>query len=176
MFEKLIEALVGAWDRLSCAEIIHAYESAGVLRFGRYHRTIGPGWHWKWPIVEHVIDVNTCTTTQRLPPQTLTTMDGHGVVVAAIIRYQIVDIQPYITDIWDQQDVLVDVAMGAIRSAVGRMNWADLLRTPPEDQVVKQVRRSVNQYGFKIGAITFTDIGRVRSIRLIQSHPLNLAN
>lgn len=176
MFDRVFDALVQGWDRVSCAEIVHAYEGAGVLRFGRYHRTLTPGWHWKWPFVEHVVSVNTCVTTMRLPPQTLTTRDGQSVVVSAIIKYQITDVQPYITDIWDQADVLADVTMGAIRGAIVGEDWATIMAQPPEQKVRELVRKEVNRYGFKIHGVTFTDLGKVRSIRLVQEHGLNLAN
>ena len=57
MFEKLIDLLVGAWHRLCPLEIIEAYNRGVVLRFGRYHRTLEPGLHWKWPVAEDVVSV-----------------------------------------------------------------------------------------------------------------------
>jgi regulator of protease activity HflC (stomatin/prohibitin superfamily) len=112
----------------------------------------------------------------RLPPQTLTTSDDVQVVVAAIVKYQIRDPEPFITGIYDQNDVLADVTMGAIRNSVVSMTYEDLVKAPPEQAILKEVRKNVNQYGFKIEAVTFTDIGRVRSIRLIQPSPINIAN
>lgn len=176
MFEKLIDLLISLWGRLCPLEIIEAYNKGGVLRLGRYHRTLEPGLHWKWPIIEDIVSVLACETTQRLPPQTITTKDGVGVVVAAIVRFHIEKIQPYVTDIWDQQDVLVDVSMGAVRLAVSEVDYGVLVSEPPERRVLELVRERVNRYGFKIHAITFTDLGKVRSFRLIQPHGKDLAN
>lgn len=169
MFEKLIELIAGAWNSLRPYEIVEAYNRGVVLRFGRYHRTLEPGLHWKWPLVEDVVSVLACITTLPLPPQTLTSRDDVGVVVAAVVKYQISKPEPYVVDIWDQRDVLSDVTMGAVREAVCALDYKDLIATPPERAVLEAVRKEVNKYGFRIHAVTFTDLGRVRSLRLIQA-------
>lgn len=176
MFERLIDIIIQGWNKLSPWEIVHVYEGGVVLRFGKYNRTVTPGLQWKWPVVETIITVNTVLTTVRLPPQTLTTKDDIGVVVAAIIKYQVIDVKPYVTDIWDQHDVLMDVTMGAIRQAVVDMNYHDLINGAPEKRVQDAVRAEVNQYGFRIRKITFTDMGKVRSFRLIQQVAKDIDN
>jgi regulator of protease activity HflC (stomatin/prohibitin superfamily) len=177
MFEKLIDLIVQLWERIAPAEIVKAYEGGVVLRFGKYHRTVGPGLRWKWPVMEHLLTTNTCVTTQRLPPQTLTTKDDHPVVISAIIKYQIRDPKPFLLDIWDSVDVLADVTMGAIKSAVNENTYPDLVAHPIERRVVELVRKEVNKYGFQIHAVTFTDMGKVKSLRLLQgAPPANLAN
>lgn len=176
MFEKLIDLLVSAWDRVSPFEVIKDYEGAVVLRFGRYTRTLAPGLHLKIPIVEEAILANTCVSTLRLPPQTLTTKDDVPVVVSAIVKYQIKNVRDYIMAIYDRQDVLADVTMGAIRMAVNGLVYADLVAQPPEDALRTSVRREVGRYGFDVLKVTFTDLGRVKSLRLIQPLPTNIEN
>lgn len=176
MFEKLIDLIVSTWSRLSPWEIIRVYQSGAVLRFGKYHRTLEAGIHWKWPVVEEVIEIDTCVTTIRLPPQTLTTKDGVTVVVSSIIKYQVKDLKPYICDIFDQHDVLGDVSMGAIRQAIHTVSYEELINTPPEPIVLEAIRKEVNQYGFKIHRVTFIDIGKIRSFRLIYRTPQQINN
>jgi membrane protease subunit HflK len=176
MFERILDLLMQAWTHLVPFCVIDVYEAGGVLRLGIYHRTLEPGFHWKLPIIERVVEVNTCVTTLRLPPQTLTTQDRTSVVVATIIKYEIKDIRPYITQIWDQNDVLADVSMGAVREVIGGQAYDDLLASPPEEQAMQKIRREVNQYGFKVHKVTFTDLAAVRSFRLIQPHARDLSN
>lgn len=176
MLEQIGAFIAAWWDRLAAAEIVDVYSGAGMLRWGKYHRTLEPGFHWKWPIAERAIEVLTCETTQRVPPQSLTTKDGVSIIVTCIVRYQISDVEKYVSLIWDQQDVLLDVTAGAVRKATCEMNWADLLATPPEDAVLKLVRAAVNKYGFKIHAVTFTDLVKAHSIRLVQPLSKDLSN
>ena len=176
MFEQLIDLLIQLWDKASPGFIVDAYQDAGVLRFGRYNRTCAPGFHWKIPFVEKAIEVTTCLTTMRLPPQTLTTADGKVVVVTAIVRFRVRDVKPFITDIFDQHDALGDVTMGAIRGAVREHTLEELVANPPEDKIATKVRRTVSKYGFDVDAVTFSDLAQVRSFRLITAHPANLDN
>lgn len=176
MFERLIDLLLSAGEQLMPFFVVDVYQDAGVLRLGKYHRTCGPGFHWKIPFAEKNIEVMTCMTTMRLPPQTLTTADGKAIVVAAVVRYKIRDVQPYISLVTDQHDALADVTMGAIRTAVRDMPFDALLSEPPEGKIATAVRRSVGRYGFDVEAVTFTDLAAVRSFRLIQASPKDLDN
>jgi len=175
-FEKILELLLNFWKELLPWTIVDAGHHCGIFRLGNYHRTLEPGFHLKIPFVEEVNTHNTCVTTLRLEPQTLTTLDGVAVVVAAIVKYQIEDIKPYLTEIWDQHDVLGDVSMGAIRTNISQTAYNELVSNPPEDKVATAVRRECNRYGFRIHKITFTDIGRMKSIRLVTHAPINMDN
>ena len=167
-FEKLIDLIVHLWGQLIPCQIIRVFETAAVLRFGKFHRVAAPGLLMKWPVVEEVIAYDSVVTTLRLPPQTLTTKDDIGVVTAAIIKYRVVDVEAYVTQIWDQHDVLADVTMGLIQKTVKDLTWEELRLESPERKILDSARRAVEKYGFKLDAITFTDLGRVRSLRLIQ--------
>lgn len=176
MFERLIDLILQLGSRALPFEVIRAYQTGVVLRFGVCHRVIEPGFHWKWPMMEEVIEVEHVLTTLRLPPQTLTTLDDKNVVISAIIKYQIVNAIPYVSKIWDQHDVLADVTMGAIRQVVSRLEYSRLLTEAPEKEVIDLVRNEVNQFGFKVHRITFTDLGKVKSLRLLQQAPKDLDN
>ena len=176
MFERLLELIFQLWDFIKPAVVVKQYEGGVVLRLGLWRRTLAPGFHWKWPLFEYVLEATTCVTTVRLPAQSLTTKDGKGVVAAAIVKYEIKDVKPYLLDIFDQNDVLVDVTMGAIRRAVSAADYAALMTEPPEKAVLEEVRGEVNKYGFKVHRLTFTDFALVKSIRLIQPHAKDLAN
>lgn len=167
MIEKILDLLTTCWETLTPCMVIEAYQGGAVLRWGCYHRTWGPGLHWKWPIAEQVLTETTCLTTMPVGPQTITTKDDVGIVVAAIVKYHIADMKPYATEIYDQRDVLADVTMGAIRAAVGELTYETLRAEPPEQKVVELVRKEVNKYGFRVSKVTFTDLGRVLSVRLL---------
>ena len=173
MLHQLFEAIINAWGWLSPIVVIPVYQAAGVLRFGHYSRTLDPGLHWKFPLIEEVIPENTVMTTLRLQPQTCTTKDGKAGVVCGVLKYRLTDVEPYICGLVDQRDALIDVTMGAVLAAVRDTAFDEIVETPPEAKVATAVRRQVNKFGFEILAFTFTDIGQVRSIRIISHTPLD---
>jgi len=171
MFEKLIDVVLQGWSILKPGFIVLAYESGVVLRLGKFHRTVDPGFHLKWPFVETVLTTTTVITTMELRPQTLTTADNKSVVVTAIVKYQIRDAKPFLLEIWDSVDVLKDVTMGAIRQTIGRLPYEALSSPDVELQVLELARKEVNQFGFKIHRVTFVDLGQIRSFRFIGELP-----
>jgi membrane protease subunit HflK len=46
---------------------VAAHEQAVVLRFGKYHATVGPGLHYLIPLVDRVVRVSTAERSMRLP-------------------------------------------------------------------------------------------------------------
>jgi modulator of FtsH protease HflK len=175
--ERLLDLIVAAWDRMAPFVVVEAWENVAILRWGRYVRTLTPGFHWKWPLVEDSYGTVVTITTTRLPHQTVTTSDGKIITCAAIIRYSIRDIRPYYTEITDQKDVLIDTAMGAVRQAIREATLEQTLSEPPERRVLELMRRNLNEYGFKIHAVTFSTLAHMRTLRLIIGEPpANLDN
>lgn len=169
MFDKLIEWVLGFWDSIVPWEIVDTYEGGVILRFGKFSRTIAPGFNWKIPFAEHAVTVKTCITTLPLGAQSLTTKDDKACSVATIVKYSIKDVKPFLLDIWDSVDVLQDVTKGAVKEIVNNHTWAELLELPIETLILETVRKEVNQYGFKVHKITFSDMSRMRTLRIIQT-------
>lgn len=165
--EKLVEIVVSSWHALVPWIILDPYQGGVVLRLGLAHRIIGPGLSWKIPLVEHVLEATTCMTTMRLPPQTLTTKDGVGVVTSCLVKYSIKDVEPFLLGVVHQADVLTDITMGTVLSAVASMTYDELRAALPERDILEAVRKLVNKHGFRIESVTFVDFGKVRSLRLV---------
>lgn len=167
MFDWLRAILEAAWDRLLPFTVVHQYQNTGVFRFGKYHRTLGPGLHWRWPFAEDLVTEDICIKTLALDFQTVTTKDNNAVVVCGIVRWRIVDVKPFICEIGNQHDVLRDTSMGAVLNAVRMVDLATLRDDPPGNKIAIEIRRLVKPYGINIEAFTFTDSGPIKTYRLM---------
>ncbi len=167
MLEWLARVLESIWEHLIPFVVIHQYARGGVFRFGMYHRTLEPGFHWRWPFAEDIVTEHTVTTTLALEPQTITTKNDKAVVVSGIVRYRIVDIEPFVCEIGNQHDVLRDTSMGAVLKQTRQIELRTLLDDPPESKIASDIRRLVKPFGIEIDSFTFTDIGQIRTLRLI---------
>lgn len=174
MFERILDFLATSWDVLRPWVVINDFEGGVVLRFGRYHRELIPGLHWKLPIADTTITTSTVITTMALRPQTLTTCDNLTVVISAIVKYRITDVRAYLLDIWDSADVLNDLTLGAIKEIVSSVNYSDLQEHGIESQVLEVIQDEAEDYGVHIYKVTFSDFGKVRSLRLITNEPSTL--
>jgi regulator of protease activity HflC (stomatin/prohibitin superfamily) len=168
MFEKLLELLKDAWSGIKPFFVVDVFETAGVLRLGKYHRTALPGLHWKIPFADVPFEITTVETTWRSPAQPLTTKDDIAVTVMTVVRYSIRDVRPYITMIYDQHDVLADRTMGLVRRHVAKSTYRELVDAEePEREIATRLRRAVSKYGFEIEEVTFTAFTRSKPITLI---------
>lgn len=178
MFDRILDWIDRGWGWIKPFYVVDVFEKAGVLRFGRFHRKAGPGFHWKIPFCEHVMEVTAVETTWRSTAQPLTTKDDVTVAVSTVVRYEVEDVEPYITGIYDQHDVLADRTMGLVRRLVARSAYKELLEMDePEKQIATALRRAVGKYGFKIHEVTFTAFTKARPIMWItQSVTASLDN
>jgi regulator of protease activity HflC (stomatin/prohibitin superfamily) len=174
MFERVLDFIATSWNVLRPLLVVSDYEGGVVLRFGRYNREITPGLNWKIPLADNAIITSTVTTTMALRPQTLTTKDDLTIVLSAIVKYHISDVRAYLLDIWDSADVLNDLTLGAIREIVASVNYEDLRGHLIEEEVLKTIKDEASRYGVDIHKVTFSDLGKVRSLRLITNEPSEL--
>ena len=174
MFERVLDFIATSWNVLRPLLVVSDYEGGVVLRFGRYNREITPGLNWKIPLADNAIITSTVTTTMALRPQTLTTKDDLTIVLSAIVKYHISDVRAYLLDIWDSADVINDLTLGAIREIVASVDYQELRGNLIEEEVLKTIKDEASRYGVDIHKVTFSDLGKVRSLRLITNEPSEL--
>jgi membrane protease subunit HflK len=170
VLDKLIDTLLQFLDHFAVYAILDEYERGVVMRLGRPHRDIGPGLHWHWPLaVERVLRDNVVTDTIRLHSQSLTTSDGHGVTVSAVVTFTVTDVRKALLEVSGKIETLVDSVAGTVSTHVGESTWADLSRGAVQAKVLREARREAKAFGLEIVRVRFSDCAKVRAIRLIQN-------
>ena len=173
MLTRLIDLFIEVIDIFRCWVVVDEFEAGILLRLGKFHREISPGFCFKLFAFDRELIVRTSITTMELRPQSLITKDGTLIVTNAIIKYQVVKAKPFLLEIWDATDVLKDVTMGALRRTIKTYTYEDIISGDfeVENTCARLVRQEVNPYGFKIHKITLTDFGKFKTIRLLQDAP-----
>jgi regulator of protease activity HflC (stomatin/prohibitin superfamily) len=72
-------------------KIIQQHEQGLIERFGRYRKTVGPGFHMIVPFVEKMQKVDMREQVVDVPPQEVITKDNVVVTVDAVVYYQATD-------------------------------------------------------------------------------------
>lgn len=101
-------------------------------------------------------------------PQSLTTVDGHSVVITTVVTFNIEDIKTFLLDIEGAHQVIEDSTYGIVASFVMKHTWQQLLDVDISKELTKDVRRSAKKYGVAIDNVQVADFTRSRSIRLLQ--------
>jgi len=165
MFDKLIDFLIQFGKDLLPFVIVEQWNEAVHLRFGKYIAVRKPGLHFKLPFLDSIIETAVITQSVNLPAQTLTTLDEQGIVLKAIIRYQITDVKKYLLNVMHANDVLIDTTQGMIRDIVEITNWADLVNV--NETITNEVKEYVEKWGIDVEIITITDLAIVKTFRIL---------
>ena len=164
MLDKLVDILVRFGRDMLPFVIIEQWNAAVQLRYGKWIKNLSGGIHFKIPFFDSVIECPVITQSVNLPSQTLTTLDEESIVLKAIIRYRVSNIQTYLLSVMHANDVLIDTTQGIIRDVVEMTTWPGLVDV--NSQITNEVKEYVVKWGIEIEAVTITDLGIVKSFRI----------
>jgi regulator of protease activity HflC (stomatin/prohibitin superfamily) len=169
VFDRLIELLLQSIGWLVPFSVVDDFERGVVLRFGKFHRELEPGFHWMIPVgVERIIKDNVVPRTINLKAQALQTSDGRSVTVTAVVTAQIVNVRKAILEVETVDNVLEDSCYGAIGALVASTSWDDIRAEGFADMLTKSCRKTGFRYGVEITRVQLSDVALCRAIRLYQ--------
>lgn len=170
MFDRLVDLLVNFIELFYFACTIRQYEQGVVFTLGKATRVLKPGFHFVAPFgIEEVFRANVVPEARALTPQAITTRDGVGVVITAVLTWSIRDIKTYICEVENAEGVLADASRGNIRRLIAGKTW-DELREAGGDLdtlLTKAVRRQAFRWGIEVHTVTLADVARARTMRVI---------
>jgi len=170
MFDKLFDLLKAIWNDVVPYYVVSEMEAACVLRFGKFRRTVNAGIYFKMPLADVIYQYYVVTQTSHLTPQTLTTLDGNSIVVKAIVRFNIYDVEKYTLGVWDAHDAIGDTVQGIINNIVKTHTWEAIV-TGIEEEITEKSYDALKDWGIEVERITLSDLGLIRTIRLINNIP-----
>lgn len=169
MLEKLIDAILSSARLFRVCVVLREYERGVVLRWGRFHREIGPGFRWMWPFnVEECLYSTVVLETMDLGPQSLTTADEVAVVVRPVVTFTIDDVRKFLLEVDGAKNVIEDATCGILARLVIGATWERVRSDEFQAEVLRKVRAAARRWGVEVSAVQFADLTRSRSLRLIQ--------
>lgn len=147
---------------------VDEFEKGVVLRAGRFHRRVGPGWRLHLPFgIDRVITENVAFKTTSLRAQTLTTRDGDSVVASVIVAYAVKDVQKFLLEVDSANGTLGDIVHGTLSEMARKSTFLDMLDNDWHNVFVREVRRMGEQFGIYVYSARLADLGKIRTYRLI---------
>lgn len=173
MFDRLIDIITDWFEQLLPFFVVRHYEEAVVLRFGKFHKTVKPGFHWRIPFVDVPVEQHVVVTTLSLSPQSLYTKDKQNIVVKGLIKYRIADIQTFILEVYDAQDAISDMTQSIIKNIIMDKTLDECIDPEIDNTLTKKARVEARKWGVEIQQVTLTDLAPIRSFRLINDTVIN---
>ena len=108
-------------------KIVQQYEKGLIERFGRYRKTVDPGFHMIVPFIEKMQRVDMREQVVDVPPQEVITKDNVVVTVDAVVYYQATDPVKLKYNVANFIIAATKLAQTNLRNVVGDMDLDDAL-------------------------------------------------
>ncbi len=160
MLDRLIDLLISLWDALIPWDVVDEYERGVVLRLGKFHAELGPGFHWVYPFgIDRVLKDWAVTRTSKLPPQSLTTKDGYSIVIGVVTVYRVSSMRKFQTRVEGADQAIADSTLGVVSDVVHTLSWDELRRAKGlTDRIRESVAERALKFGIKIEDVLVSDL------------------
>jgi regulator of protease activity HflC (stomatin/prohibitin superfamily) len=127
MFERLIDLLVEFVELFQIFIYVDHFNRAVILRFGKYHRTVGPGLRFILPLgMEDVIDVNVKPEPQYIDLQSAHSKDDYLLNVQVGYSLRVEDPKTFLLEYEDTDDLIALLIADLVREAIESHTWKEI--------------------------------------------------
>ncbi|MCF7865278.1 MAG: slipin family protein [Candidatus Pacebacteria bacterium] len=139
---------------------INQYEKGVKFMFGKYYKTMEPGWRLVWPVIQTYQKIDLRTKAVDVPDQNAITKDNVPVNVNAVIYYKVVAAEKAILEIEDFKHAVMQYAQTTMRNVVGEVTLDELLtsRDHVADRIEKLVEVVSASWGLDVSSVELKDV------------------
>ncbi len=167
MFDRLFDLIIEFVGLFQIYTFIDEYEEGVVLRCGKFHRVVGPGFQWVLPFnFEEILVENVVPTTTELGVQSLHTSDNYHINIQGVLLWKITDIRKILLDVEDADDALSDAATGYISEMVAEHTWEEIRCSTFPKRLKSNIQEQAREWGIRVMKVYISDCSKSRAIRL----------
>lgn len=139
---------------------INQYEKGVKFFFGKYYKTLEPGWRLVFPIIQSYEKVDMRTKAVDVPDQNSITRDNVSVNVNAVIYYKVVSAEKSILEVENFRFAIMQYAQTTMRNVVGEVSLDELLagRDKIADRIRDIVKITSGSWGLEVLNVELKDI------------------
>lgn len=146
---------------LSSIKVVNTGYVYIVERFGQYHRTLEPGWHFTIPFADFVRKkISTKQQILDIEPQNVITKDNVKISIDNVIFYRVLNSQDAVYNIENYKSGIIYSTITNMRNIVGEMTLDEVLsgRDRINSKLLEIIDEITDAYGIKILSVEIKNI------------------
>ncbi len=145
---------------LASIKQIDEYERGVKFSFGKYSKTLNPGWKIVLPIIQSFKKVDIRTKVVDVPEQDAITRDNVSIRINAVVYYKIFDASMAILNVENFYYAVSQLAQTTMRNAVGEVSLDELLseREKISKKICEIIDEATDPWGIKVENVELKDV------------------
>ena len=152
--------------------IIFEYKRALKFRFGKYVKTLKPGFRWIIPIVETIQIVDIRVITINIESQEVMTEDNVPSSIDGVVFFRIIDPEKAVLEVEEYNFAITQLSQAALRDVCGKVELDTILSKREE---MGQNIKAIVEVATKEWGIEIIDV-KIKDIQLPQNMKRMMAN
>ncbi|NQV78602.1 MAG: SPFH domain-containing protein [Lutibacter sp.] len=172
MYQSLFTVIIIGLFLLSGIRIIFEYKRALKFRFGKYVRTLEPGFRWIIPIIETIQIVDIRVITFNIDSQEVMTKDNVPCSIDGVVFFKISDPEKAVLEVEEYKFAITQLSQAALRDVCGKVELDTILSK--REEMGKNIKSIVEQETKEWGIIII-DV-KIKDIQLPENMRRMMAN
>ena len=172
MFPILVLGVLFGLFLLSGIRIIFEYKRALKFRFGKYIKTLQPGFRWIIPLVETVQIVDIRVITINIVSQEVMTADNVPCSIDGVVFFKILDPEKAVLEVEEYRFAITQLSQAALRDVCGKVELDTILSK--REEMGNNIKQIVMQETV-IWGIDIIDV-KIKDIQLPENMKRMMAN
>lgn len=145
---------------LSGIRVIFEYKRALKFRFGKYIKTLQPGFRWIIPLVETIQVVDIRVITINIVSQEVMTEDNVPCSIDGVVFFKVIDPEMAVIEVEDFTFAITQLSQAALRDVCGKVELDTILSKREEmgNNIKKIVEVETKEWGIDIIDVKIKDI------------------
>lgn len=157
---------------LSGIRIIFEYKRALKFRFGKFIKTLEPGFRWIIPVMETIQIVDIRVITINIVSQEVMTQDNVPCSIDGVVFYKVNNPEKAVLEVEDYKFAISQLAQAALRDVCGKVELDTILSN--REEMGKNIKGIVEQET-KVWGIEIIDV-KIKDIQLPENMRRMMAN
>lgn len=157
---------------LSGIRIVYEYKRALKFRFGKYIKTLQPGFRWIVPFVETIQVVDIRVITINIVSQEVMTEDNVPCSIDGVVFFKINNPEKAVLEVEQYNFAITQLSQAALRDVCGKVELDTILSK--REEMGKNIKRIVEQetkeWGIEINDVKIKDIQLPENMRRIMAN------